>query len=429
MLRRTSILFGLICLIAISAVSASAQIKAEVFKSMSRYEMETLIADLARSNPMAVQKLADPAGKKEQIESFKQLLAFASQAVNEGMASDPINKQELENISAEIVAINYDRELNKGKAARRPFGYITADAVNAYWANKDVTLQRTNEAAFSDFLNAKMGQLKASSPEMKDIVISDDEKNQARDNYTRIQIYKSEYEQKLKSGTLLKEFVDKTNLQVKLQQAQFLTRLYSEKVANQTAATDAEVEAYFAAHPDLEPTQKRALAEEILDRATAGENFATLANKYSEDPGNIGANGAPSGGIYIDVLKGTMMVPFETAALALKAGQVSPELVETDRGFHIIKLERTLGKKKASSEATYDVRHILISTDIEDPDDPSAPQKPAKEFARNKVETAKEKVLIDKLVAANNIQVSEDFVIPTVVTEPVKKTTPPKRKN
>jgi len=50
------------------------------------------------------------------------------------------------------------------------------------------------------------------------------------------------------------------------------------------------------------------------------------------------------------------MPEFEAAALALQEGQVSPELVETSYGFHIIKLERKLGKKAGSDAETYDVR-------------------------------------------------------------------------
>ncbi len=417
---KISILLSLCCLLAAGVVAQGQSIGP--FNSISRQEVELLLVDTAKTNPAILKKMSeDPEMKRQQLVNLRQLLAFASQAVKDGMASDPIKKQELESIRAEIIAVNYDREINKAKAAMPPFGYITDAAVSAYWAGKEIAGQRTHEAEFNNFLNAKMALLKASNPDMQDREISAEEKVQARDVFARTRIYQAEYELKLASGTLTKEFIDKVALQVKLQQAQFLSQLYSENSAEQTKATDAQIAAYFTAHPDINPVRKRAMAQGILDRAKAGENFALLANKYSQDPGSIGPNGVPAGGLYKDVPMGRMLAAFETVALALTVGQIAPELVETDYGYHIIKLERKLGKKKISGEATYDVRHILISTNVENPKDPGGSGTPAKDFARTQVETAKEKALIDKLVAANNIQVPDDFTVPPVETVPVKK--------
>ena len=161
---------------------------------------------------------------------------------------------------------------------------------------------------------------------------------------------------------------------------------------------------------------------EILNRAKSGEDFAVLANEFSEDPGNKGPEaGAGKGGLYADVPKGRMVAPFETAALALEPGQISAELVETDFGFHIIKLERKLGKKDAAAkDETYDVRHILISTNFKDPEKPNAPEMPVKEYVRTKLEADKEKELVDKIVAANNVQVPTDFTVPQVTDEQMK---------
>jgi parvulin-like peptidyl-prolyl isomerase len=270
--------------------------------------------------------------------------------------------------------------------------------------------------------------MKKSSPDMADRQISEEERTQARDIFAKIRIYKAEFDQKSASGELSAEFVSKTNLQVKLQQAQFLARLYSEKATEQTKVTDEDVAKYVAEHPELDPAQKRTKAQGILDRAKGGEDFAALANEFSEDPGNKGTDGTGQGGLYKDVPKGRMVAPFETAALALEAGQVSPELVETDFGYHIIKLERKLGPSSnkdkdatpgapAATGDTYDVRHILISTGVKDPENPNARDMPVKDFVRNKLETEKEKKLIEEIVAANNVQVPSDFDIPEVTDE------------
>ncbi len=421
----------------------------ESFNSISRPEIEMLLADVAKSNPTILKKLAeDPEMKKQQIENLKQLLAFASQAQKDGLASDPTNRQEMENIRSEILAVNYDREINKDKGPMPAFGFITEDQVKAYWGEDEqpkagpgffssikeklglagTAEQRTHQAEFDDFLNAKIAVLKSGNPEMKDREITEEEKTQARDIFAKIRIYRAEYETKANAGELSSDFIAKANLQVKLQQAQFLARLYSEKVTDKTKVTDDDVAQYIASHPELDPATKKAKAQEILNRAKAGEDFAALANEFSQDPGNKGADGVPQGGLYKDVPKGRMVAPFEQAALALQAGEVAPELVETDFGYHIIKLERKLEKGPAAKagnapgaakegDETYDVRHILFSTGVKDPDNPTAREAPVKDFVRSKLETEKEKKVIDDIVKANNVNVPDDFTVPQVTDE------------
>ena len=423
------------------------------FNSISRAEIETLLADVAKSNPAILKKLAeDPEMKKTQIENLKQLLAFASQAQKDGLASDPTNKQEMDNIRSEIIAVNYDKEINKDKGPMPAFGFITEDQVKAYWGEDEqpkaglgffgsikeklglagTSESRTHQAEFDDFLNAKIAVLKNGNPEMKDREITEEEKTQARDIFAKIRIYRGEFDKKVDDGSLSSDFIARANLQVKLQQAQFLARLYSDKVTDKTKVTDEDIAAYVAAHPELDPAAKKAKAQEILNRAKAGEDFAALADEFSQDPGNKGPDGQPQGGLYKDVPKGRMVAPFEAAALALQEGQVAPELVETDFGFHIIKLERKLSPN-ANKDAkaakppgavpdgdTYDVRHILFSTGVKDPDKPDTPanrEVPVKDYVRSKLEVEKEKKVIDDIVKANGVTVPDDFTVPQVTDE------------
>jgi len=423
----------------------------ESFNEITRPEIEALLADVAKNNPMVLKRLAsDPKMKKDQIENLKQLLAFASQAQREGLTADPMTRQELANIKAEILAVNYDREMNQDKGPMPPFGFITEDMINAFWADERTPESgkgwfsgmmekiglgapeelRSHEAEFADFLETKIAVLKASSPEMKDREISDEEKKQARDIFAKTRIYGAEYRQKLNAGELAPEFVLKANLQVKLQQAQYLAKLYSDNRAKtEKKVTDEDIAKYISEHPELDPAEKRKKAQEILDRAKAGEDFVALANEFTQDPGNNGPDGTLQGGIYKDVPKGRMVVPFEEGALKLEEGQVNPELVESDFGYHIIKLERKLGPSpnkdankdpKAGETDTYDVRHILISTGYKDPENPTAREMPVKDYVRNKLESDKEKKLVEDLVAANNIRVPDDFTIPEVTDEQIQ---------
>ena len=114
---------GLILLLAILGIGAGLVVwKNKVgghssgsFNSISREEVEMLLADVAKSNPMVLKRFSeDPEMKKQQLENLKQLLAFASAAKSEGVADEPNNRQELRNIAHEVIAVNYDREIHKG---------------------------------------------------------------------------------------------------------------------------------------------------------------------------------------------------------------------------------------------------------------------------------------------------------------------------
>jgi parvulin-like peptidyl-prolyl isomerase len=405
----------------LSASAIFAQATALSFNSISREEVEMLVADVAKFNPNSLKRFSeDPEMRKQQLENLKQLLAFASQAQKEGLADEPANRQELANIRSEVVAVNYDREINKDKGPMPPFGFITDARVKKFWSQTEPD----HEAEFKKFLDAKVGLIRIDS-KMRDREISEEERSQARDFFAKIKIYEQEFDGRITSGQLPLQFKKKVDLQVKLQQAQFLSRLYSDKMAELVKVADEDVAKYIAEHPELNLTAKKAKAEDILNRAKAGEDFAVLANDFSEDPGNMGSNG----GIYRDVPEGKMVRPFEEAALALEPGQIAPNIVETDFGYHIIKLEKKDKGKDGAGQPTqiYDVRHILISTTYKDPADLDEREVPVKTYVRTKMETEKEKRILDKVVADNNIQVPEDFTVPKIADAPAKKTTTKKR--
>jgi foldase protein PrsA len=193
--------------------------------------------------------------------------------------------------------------------------------------------------------------------------------------------------------------------------------MYSQEVlAKKAEVTDEDVQTYLAEHPELNTTEtKKTKATEVLDRLKKGEDFAALAKEFSEDPGS-----KDKGGLYEGVTEGSGFdKTFESAALGLQPGQFTQELVETPFGYHIIKLERKGEAKDQAGQVkqSYDVRHILFSTMVKDPENPMAREMPAKEYVKQKLEEEKEKKVLDDIIAKNNVQVAEDFAIPQVSDE------------
>jgi peptidyl-prolyl cis-trans isomerase SurA len=82
-------------------------------------------------------------------------------------------------------------------------------------------------------------------------------------------------------------------------------------------------------------------AQQILQEAKSGKDFAELARKYSDDP-----QAAKDAGDLGTFKQGDMLPAIEETVDKMKAGEISG-LVSTPAGFHIIKLEeRSFGNAK-----------------------------------------------------------------------------------
>jgi peptidyl-prolyl cis-trans isomerase SurA len=102
--------------------------------------------------------------------------------------------------------------------------------------------------------------------------------------------------------------------------------------------------------PPVSMEQKVAVKEKLRDlrrRVLDGENFATLAILYSEDPGS-----ASNGGELGFYGRGELYPEFEAVAFKLKDGEIS-DIVETKAGYHIIQMIERKGD-------FVNVRHILL---------------------------------------------------------------------
>jgi peptidyl-prolyl cis-trans isomerase C len=82
---------------------------------------------------------------------------------------------------------------------------------------------------------------------------------------------------------------------------------------------------------DSERTEKKALAQRIVDRARKGEELEALARQYSDD-----AAGRERGGEYLFPI-GRMIPEFESAVTSLETNKVS-EVIATPNALHVVKV-------------------------------------------------------------------------------------------
>lgn len=177
----------------------------------------------------------------------------------------------------------------------------------------------------------------------------------------------------------LEEYYHKSLIEIKsemkdLIKEQMLVEQEQNKITEKVVVTPAEVKAYFrrlpkdsipeisaeveigiiTKEPAITETERNLAKEQLAgfkERINNGDDFATLAILYSEDPGS-----AKQGGELGMFQRGDMRPEFEAAAFKLKPGEVS-DIVETVDGFHLIQMIERRGD-------FINVRHILVQPKV-----------------------------------------------------------------
>ncbi len=136
----------------------------------------------------------------------------------------------------------------------------------------------------------------------------------------------------------------------------------TKQVTSDVTVTDADISAFYRAHPtdftinaavkarhillainpnapatDKDAVRKR--AQNVLAQLKKGGDFAALAKTYSDDQSN-----KDRGGELPIFERGMMVKPFEDAAFAAKEGDIVGP-IETQFGLHLIKVEKVLPQK------------------------------------------------------------------------------------
>ena len=198
--------------------------------------------------------------------------------------------------------------------------------------------------------------------------------------------------------------------------------------ATDITVSDAEIETVYTAQKDNRfTTKERVQARHILlnvapdaaeedkadvrtaitalrERVKAGEDFAALAEEHSEDT----ASGAKGGDLGF-FTRGRMVKEFEEAAFSLPVGEVS-DIVETQFGFHIIKVEaKEAEQARPLEEVAEEIREELVSEQA---------QEKAKEAAQEDQQQIQSGATLKDLVEARGLTVVESSLLARDETVP-----------
>jgi peptidyl-prolyl cis-trans isomerase D len=134
---------------------------------------------------------------------------------------------------------------------------------------------------------------------------------------------------------------------------------YQQNLAQYTHPEEVKVSHILLKFPSTTPTPAdiaatRKRAEDVLKQVQAKpQDFAALAKKYSQDDGS-----APQGGELGFIQRNQTVANFEKAAFSLPVGQISG-LVQTEYGFHIIKVE---AHQQAHVQTEAEVKDEIVAT-------------------------------------------------------------------
>ncbi len=118
-----------------------------------------------------------------------------------------------------------------------------------------------------------------------------------------------------------------------------------------------------SAMTDEQKAELKTKAEEVLTRAKNGEDFAALASEFSQDEGT-----ASEGGKYLMYNDGSTVQAYIDAVLTLnEAGQIYDGIVESEYGYHIIKLNaiNNDGRIKSQNERKEYANTLFDNADTE----------------------------------------------------------------
>ncbi|MBI4655407.1 MAG: peptidylprolyl isomerase [Elusimicrobia bacterium] len=323
---------------AVLAMSAAYSYSKEINKMVAKINGEPIMSDEYEKNKNMITEQYKNAmpdffkqpGAKEQIE----------EKVLDQMVDDILLKQKAESLKIKV----YDREIDQGVAEiKKRFAFDeTGKALGAEEAekvfNREIVKENFTMLQFRDRIKNQLVIKKLMDEVIRPRVKMPVEE-QVRNYFDKIILYAkgdagqtnklSEEEQEI--AAIANKFKEAAEERVRVRHV--LIKLNGNaSMAEKTAALKK--------------------AKDIKKELDAGADFEELAQKYSQD-----GESAKRGGDLGYAIRGMLPKKFEEKAFSMQVGEIT-ELVETEFGYHIIKLEEKRARQKIKFE--------LVKDDIEE---------------------------------------------------------------
>lgn len=391
-LTRALIALAIAVVVAAGLIFWKRQHDAQAKVQLTAADVELLLAD---APPQALAQLtSDEDARKKLAENLRTTLAIAEEARAKGYAAKPEIRRQLEIQRAVILATAYAKKTqpNIQLAPGALDKLVTEDEVANFYKLP------VNEVKLKETLDDLK---KEGGPELPP-----EELETARKEYARIFVLAKKAEDEMAKWS--EEDRRKVELQLMQQEARVLIAAYGADLNKELEPKPEEIEAYLKENPELDEAGAKAKADDILKRIRGGEDFATLAKKYSTDGSRT------KGGDLGYFTRGRMVPEFEQTAFNSPVGQVA-DPVKTQFGYHIIKVtDKRASKAGGEGEAGEEVRasHILIPITKGQEPNPMAPPSDPQQRAKAAVSAEKQEKLIEEIKKRSRVTVAENFKVP-----------------
>lgn len=287
-------------------------------------------------------------------ETLEKTKGFIERKLNRERRENAYNEW-LDNLKEQAqiqIAFNLDEVTEESLSSKPPEtvlvsfrgGEITLEEFNKAWDDPDnKNKYKTKEKLLENMLKEKILVQRAGQ-----IGLEEDE-NVLSQIKAAIEQIRKEREEKIKINTQ-QPLIDAV-MKVEINDKVMLSEEEIEEYYEENKEDFIKDEEYHLRHILVETQEE---AEAVLEKIRSGADFAELAKERS-----IGPSGEKGGDLGF-ITRGMTIKPFEDAAFALKVGEIS-EVVETEFGYHIIKLEEiSPERQKTLEESSIEIEFILL---------------------------------------------------------------------
>lgn len=282
---------------------------------------------LQRSYQQLLQQQSQYAGNEEQkfmfdylqqnIDQLETRQQSLPQDVLNEMIDDELIRQEVERlgitVSQEELQGEVEREFGFDRNPPPPTATPTLTATQVITLTPTPTLEPMTEEEFKQVYNESVGQFAQ---------LADFQEKDLRALFRNTLLRQKLQEHLEAEMPTTEEQIHPSHILIQIEGPEF--------EEGKTPTPEEQVEARLEADAEA-----KAKAEEVLERiTTGGEDFATVAEEVSADPGS-----KEEGGDLGWHSRGDFVTEFDEVAFSLTPGQIYTQVVKSPFGYHIIKLE------------------------------------------------------------------------------------------